>query len=244
MKYYLGIIFLLITLSATPCREVSNKNYVVIWNTGQGQWITSITNETCLHFDVGGEHFPWQKISYQCRHKENHIYLSHWDWDHIGGLSHWPHWPTCMALEPLGKTTTSKFKLIKKIKHCSTKKPDSQNSLWTWSSQQDLKDTNSLSHVSRYHDFLIPGDSPKAQELIWMHQPWISQSKILILGHHGSHTSTSKELLLHLPQLKMAVASARWHRYHHPHAQTEAILRRFHIPLLRTEDWGHIWFEQ
>lgn len=244
MKYYLEIIFLMITLSSTPCSEINNKDYVVVWNTGQGQWVTSITEDTCLHFDVGGEHFPWQKLSRQCRRKENKIFLSHWDWDHIGGLSQWPKWSTCIALNPLGTSTNRKFNLISKIKHCPTGHTAFNEDLWTWSSQQNLKDTNSLSHVSRYLDFLIPGDSPKTQEHLWMEQAWVRQSKILILGHHGSHTSTSEELLRHLPSLKMAVASARWHRYHHPHPETVALLKRFHIPLLRTEDWGHIWFEQ
>jgi competence protein ComEC len=41
----------------------------------------------------------------------------------------------------------------------------------------------------------------------------------------------------------MAIASARWKRYHHPHAEIEALLKQRHIPMIRTEDWGNIWFE-
>jgi competence protein ComEC len=47
-----------------------------------------------------------------------------------------------------------------------------------------------------------------------------------------------------MPGLRVAVASARERRYGHPHQETELILRKFRVPLLRTEDWGNIHFWQ
>ncbi|MGE5084974.1 MAG: hypothetical protein ACM3MG_01640, partial [Bacillota bacterium] len=106
------------------------------------------------------------------------------------------------------------------------------------------KDTNSNSHVVKFENTLLPGDSPQQEEKFWKNQSWIQNTKILVLGHHGSKTSTSAELIASLPNLQMAIASARWARYKHPHPATVAILQKYHIPLLRTEDWGNIWLER
>jgi competence protein ComEC len=112
-----------------------------------------------------------------------------------------------------------------------------------WSPREISKDTNSRSHVVRFGDFLMPGDSPRKQENLWRLDPDFHSAKILVLGHHGSHTSTSEILLKSLPQVRMAVSSARWARYHHPSPEVITVLRRQHIALLRTEDWGNLWFQ-
>jgi competence protein ComEC len=88
---------------------------------------------------------------------------------------------------------------------------------------------------------IFPGDSSKAQEKYWREQA-PAYTKGLILGHHGSSTSTSKELLKQMPSLKWAVASARFRRYGHPHWKVAELLKKHRIPLLKTEDWGHLHF--
>lgn len=65
---------------------------------------------------------------------------------------------------------------------------------------------------------------------------------VLILGHHGSKSSTSEYLLNNL-SIRQSISSARWKRYHHPHPQVLARLQIKKIPNLRTEDWGHIIFQ-
>jgi competence protein ComEC len=75
------------------------------------------------------------------------------------------------------------------------------------------------------------------------HLSGLSGSRILVLGHHGSRTSTSSLLLDHLPRLTAAVSSARFRKYGHPHARVRRDLAKRHIPLLRTEEWGNLHFE-
>ena len=239
------LIFLIITLSATPLRDSSFHSYLVVWNVGQGQFVTAIQEDTCLHFDVGGEFIPFRRIFNFCRDRQNKIFLSHWDWDHIGGLAKWPKALTesCIAIAPIGPTSVHKKNILSRFATCENAPTAAESMTKTWTPKIS-KDTNSESHVTVFKDFLIPGDSPKTQERLWEHLPWIQQSHILILGHHGSRTSTSPELLNQLPHLSMAVASARWARYKHPHTETVALLRKRHIALLKTEDWGSIWFEQ
>lgn len=195
--------FLLITLSATPTSERHARRYMIVWNVGQGQWVTSVEEFTCRHFDVGGERFPWEKIAHLCRDKKNLIYLSHWDWDHIGGLARWPSsWETCVALRPQGTSSPGKMKILSAFSTCGNKMD-----LPYWQGLMTLKkskklDTNAASQVVSYRGFLFPGDSPLKAEKIWQNLSWISSTRVLILGHHGSRTSTSEELLLHLPTLQ------------------------------------------
>lgn len=238
------LIFLIITLSATPLRDSGFHKYLVVWNVGQGQFVTAIEEDECLHFDVGGEFFPFRKLSSLCRDRQNKIFLSHWDWDHIGGLAKWPKVFTnsCIAVAPIGPTSDHKKNILDRFTPCAPNAISvAETKTWT---PQVSKDTNSESHVTVFKDFLIPGDSPKTQERLWEHIPWIHQTRVLILGHHGSRTSTSPDLLNELPHLHTAVASARWARYKHPHAATVALLRKRRIALLKTEDWGSIWFEE
>ena len=215
------------------------KSVFIVWNVGQGQWVTKVDHEACLHFDVGGEFKPSsQKLKLYCDKKQNALFFSHWDWDHIGLVKYLDlHLPqVCIAQMPGGVGSESKVRLLKSIPACA-KKNFSVQTLFA----HDAKSTNANSNIFVQRDILIPGDSPTSQEKLWLHQ-LTSSLKIhtLILGHHGSRTSTSLELLSALPHLRLAIVSARKKRYGHPHLQTLFRLQKHHISVLRTEDWGHI----
>ncbi|WP_374073886.1 ComEC/Rec2 family competence protein [Bdellovibrio bacteriovorus] len=240
MKYF---VFLVLSLSASLLKDISSHSYMVVWNVGQGQWVTAVTPTHCYHFDTGGEYFPWEKIFRSCEGKQNVLSLSHWDWDHIGALSK-PALRSrlknlCIALRPIGKSSARKMALLKSFSACEKSLPED---LLSWTPQRQAK-SNDQSHVVRFGNVLLPGDSSSSQEKIWRFLPWVTQSQVLILGHHGSATSTSEDLLRSLPHLKLSISSARWSRYKHPHSSTEARLAKARIPLLRTEDWGNIWIE-
>jgi competence protein ComEC len=95
---------------------------------------------------------------------------------------------------------------------------------------------------------LLPGDSTREAELIWRHQLAAHkiQNKIhvIVLGHHGSKTSTSDELLDSLgDSVLMGVTSARKKRYGHPHKTVTKRLQKNSISTFSTEAWGTIRFE-
>lgn len=212
---------------------------LIVWNVGQGQWVTLVNAESCLHFDVGGEFKPSsKKLREFCGAggKENFLYFSHWDWDHIGLAkflsSQLPR--TCIAQMPGGEGSEAKMRLLKSFSNCKAR--DSKLKIL---SAHDGKTPNANSNVFVALGVLIPGDSPTSQEKLWSQK--ISKSiRTLILGHHGSRTSTGKDLLDRLPNLQVAIASARKKRYGHPHSQTLFRLQMHQIPVLRTEDWGTI----
>lgn len=216
---------------------------LIIWNVGQGSWATEVDADTCIHYDMGGEKSPHSKILKSCQQKSNILALSHLDWDHRSFLrqnqksfSHfcWFALPDDPRWSRL-RTQFVNFRLCEnsdatlKI-HRSWDAPKS-------------RDPNSSSDVFFSLNFksLFPGDLPKKYELR-IDPRDRARTRILILGHHGSQTSTSEKFLKSLPRLKMAIVSAREQKYHHPHPKTKALLRALSIPLLRTEDWGHIHF--
>jgi competence protein ComEC len=237
-------IFLLLFLSASRLHlEEADHDFLVVWDVGQGQWATWVTAEACFHFDVGGERMPSFQIKKLCRGKNNSVYLSHWDWDHISFagklLRLLPR--TCLSLPPEGKSSAHKMKMLAMFPRCLQTTASIRS---IYQSAGGPAQSNDLSHVLLMQNkYLIPGDSTKQAEKAWATVPELASTKWLLLGHHGSRTSTSEELLQRLPRLKVAVASARFRKYGHPHAEVIARLRRHHVPLLRTEDWGHLIFQ-
>jgi competence protein ComEC len=244
MKFrYLLFLSLLLLASATPLgTEPAFRQLFVVWNIGQGQWATWVRGDVCHHFDMGGEKMPARKIKSLCRDRENRIYLSHWDWDHVGfaGKARRLFPRVCLALAPEGPSSPRKMNLLKGLPACPAL-PEEIRSLYR---AEPSKNSNDLSHVLLVGGrILIPGDSTTKQEKIWDQVSGMGGVGLLLLGHHGSRTSTSEDLLRTLSSLKMAVASARFRKYGHPHAEVITRLRAHHVPLLRTEDWGNLWFE-
>lgn len=229
----------------------NHRPRLIIWDVGQGQWITLSHSHFCWHFDMGGEKFPKQSLLKECLHKKNYVSYSHWDWDHIGlskkALRTLPS--LCMVHPPLGPTTAKKSRFLLQISKC---RPPSKKVTAIELLDQEAKGlaktkvrlslSNLISRIYIVHQkILLPGDSPKEAERFWLRRlPQKQKITWLIAGHHGSHTSTSAHLLKSLSSLKGAVASARKRRYGHPHEKTSFSLRKKGIPILSTNDWGHI----
>lgn len=215
---------------------------LIVWNVGQGQWVTYSSPTHCLHFDMGGERFP-VKSHTVCKDKKNLIFLSHADLDHVSFMKSFvlsQYKSTCF----FGKLRDHRKKwinqLIDRISPCSDSLKVTEIK---WIDRTHSSLPNALSRVFVFRNFLIPGDSPIKQERLWINNlPHNHKIKFLILGHHGSRTSTSDDLLHKLPHLKLAIASSRKSRYGHPHSTVIKKLKKRKTPLLITEQWGHIHF--
>lgn len=204
----------------------------VTWNVGQGSWATFITPETCYHFDMGGEVFPKHVISL-CKTRNNPIYLTHLDWDHINFISRFAKQVRSVCIEYPKKLIRS----LENYKSCQS------NPRWirTVFSGEANQGKNGGSIVYQVGDsVIVAGDSLMRQEKLWA--PKIRKPiNLLILGHHGSRTSTSM-LLLKKSQPKMAIASSRKMRYGHPHKMVEDKLKKQRVPVLKTETLGSLYF--
>ncbi len=235
------LIFLILFFKMSTANAPNQFNQWIIWNVGQGQWVTKITNDTCTHFDFGGEVFSLKKIkplfNKNCKHKINQLYLSHADWDHYAFYNFilQNSTKTCWKLKP----DEPLKKLNLEIPYCSKAYPDSKTDILFY--DQTPKNRNDTSTVIQKEGFLIPGDSTIKQEKKWVKNISADQRiEFLILGHHGSRTSTSDLLLSRLPDLKMAIATSRFKKYGHPHKDVIERLQKHHLNAIRTESWGSI----
>lgn len=214
---------------------------LIVWNVGQGQWVSLVGMGECWHFDTGGEFMNWSALQKNCGSRKNRIFLSHWDHDHIGFAAPLARRMNACLQEigPAPRVSSRKRQSLRRIPKCDSELTE----IWTWRPSQG-RAANELSLVFGVRGALLPGDSPKNQETQWVRKmPRSLHTHLLVLGHHGSRTSTSQELLTRLPHLRIAISSARFNRYGHPHRETVELLKRWRIPLLKTEDWGSIAIE-
>lgn len=231
-------IFLVCLFKMTWAHAPAHKDYFVIRNVGQGLWTTRVQNDACEHYDFGGEMFLSAQIKkrfiLQCYNKLNVLHLSHADWDHFAFLEFISRhskrlcWgtrpPEPLKNEPYG------------IPFCEN---NSDHTLFYDSTSSQRNDRSIIQLVN---SILIPGDSSIKMEKIWSKtlRPYQNKIKHLLLSHHGSRTATGNDLLRELPQLKLAIASARFQKYRHPHIEVTKKLREHKVPLIKTEDWGDI----
>lgn len=241
MKRFLVIFLIVFTLPHHLARDRSSL--FVVWSVGQGLWSTAVDENTCHHFDVGGEVSVLNWVKTVCRSRENQIWLSHADKDHINFFSSLArNLPSvCWSETPAKPWPRGLTQTINQIHKC-LRKPLNDYELYRPTFNFIPRDRNRTSRVVRFASFLIPGDSSKIDEKIWQDQLALQKVAVLVLGHHGSRTSTSEQLLARLKHLQMAVASARLARYGHPHIETVAALHAHGVPVLRTEDWGSLGF--
>ena len=109
---------------------------------------------------------------------------------------------------------------------------------------QDVKNTNNTSIINRLVfnniSFLFLGDAYKSVERKLVSDGVYLDSDILKVGHHGSKTSTSKELLESVNPCMAVISAGKDNRYGHPHEQVLEILNDYGIRVLRTDEIGDI----
>jgi competence protein ComEC len=103
---------------------------------------------------------------------------------------------------------------------------------------------NSIGLRVQYGGFamLLTGDSETDERRWWLaHCPeLVGDCSILKLAHHGSRNGTDARWL-ELVNPDLAVASlGKGNSYGHPHSETITLLRKFQVPLLRTDQRGTI----
>lgn len=215
------------------------KSYWIIRNVGQGLWVTRVENSRCIHYDFGGERIKLIQLTRRfradCQFKKNILNLSHPDYDHYSfkNMIVSQSKNVCWNTLPHGG-----FFLKGSTPFC-----DKENShVLFYTKAEKAKNNNSV--VMHHFPFLLPGDSTIKMEKSWARTKKFQSSnyKYLILGHHGSLTSTGNFLISRLKPIKLAIASSRYLKYKHPHPSLVQRLKKNKIPLISTEDWGNLVF--
>ncbi|MCZ0891878.1 DNA internalization-related competence protein ComEC/Rec2 [Ligilactobacillus saerimneri] len=97
--------------------------------------------------------------------------------------------------------------------------------------------------------FFFSGDLDQAGEKAILHQNPDLKIDYLKLGHHGSKTATSIELLRQVEPQIAIISAGRNNRYHHPSEETVTKLNERKIPFMNTAEVGMIkikkgWHEE
>jgi len=111
---------------------------------------------------------------------------------------------------------------------------------------EDTKEENdnSIGVRLQYGGFsmLLTGDSEPPSRAWWAAncRDLIRDCSVLKLAHHGSHNGTDADWLdIVRPELAV-VSVGQGNSYGHPHSETLDLLKRYQIPLIRTDQWGTI----
>lgn len=191
--------------------------------------------------DMGGEFAPLHKIIKHCKYKNNRIYISHADRDHINFYGRFTKSIKSHCLVKPGNDFLKFAKLSKKTASLCPKQNNTPIKIIYNPRQKKVKNRNELSKVFIIEgQVLNPGDSLNKNELSWARNQNLKNITILILGHHGSLTSNSNYLVKKLPLLKFSITSARKKRYGHPHGRVRLRFKLNQTPVLSTEHWSHI----
>jgi competence protein ComEC len=87
---------------------------------------------------------------------------------------------------------------------------------------------------------LLTGDAPAAGELLFLPRLLSPRAQVLKVGHHGSHTSTSQELVERIRPETALVSVGLRNRYGHPHREVLDRLQEAGARVLRTDRDGTV----
>lgn len=108
----------------------------------------------------------------------------------------------------------------------------------------DYSDLNNYSIAIRVQDgntsFLITGDAEAASEAEMVASGLSLDSDVYVMGHHGSGTSTSWDLLQAATPEYAVLSCGAGNSYGHPHIESMEKLQAMEIQLLRTDKQGNI----
>ena len=211
--------------------SVQTKNHVLLYDTGD-----SFFNGSDLGKLVIVPYYTALRVK-----KIDTLVISHPDKDHRGGL------PSIEKEIPVKQLLVNDPNFYKRGLNCH-KYPE-----WQWDGVQfrffpikiSAQDRNNsccvLQVKTSQGSLLLPGDiERKAENYLVKHYGSELKSQVLILPHHGSKTSSSKEFLQAVsPQF--AIASLGFdNRFRFPHQQTVAALKNLAIDFYRTDECGMI----
>lgn len=185
----------------------------------------------------------------------NGIVITHPDADHFGNL------PAVLNALPVAKIVVSKAgfnhqkwqqQMAAYQPHLSIKILEGGNwqtiipdILWAWTddiiTQEDLNESSIVTYLKLPHrSFLNMGDLDQLGEQKLLKAAPNLAADMLKIGHHGSNTSTSDELLNQLdPQLAL-ISVGKNNRYGHPHQEVTSLFAQKQIPYMTTAESGAI----
>ena len=244
-----------------------NQNYLMFLDVGQGDSILIHSKDKTMLVDTGGvmnySMEKWQErknkkfltnyvtipvLKKLGIRKIDYLVLTHGDFDHMGeALKLIKQYRVEDIYLNQGNFNLLEKKVIKKYRHVYQIREKEEIVLGNINIVQinkEFSDENDSSSILLMYyknkKILLTGDASKKSEEYILNKYNIGKIDVLKIGHHGSKTSTSDELLEELRPSLAIISCGKNNRFNHPHKETIDKLKEYRIKYLRTDISGTI----
>lgn len=252
------LIFLLINTKENTYENLVELeiNYIDV---GQGNAVLVKNKDKSLLIDGGNRSnssYYYNYIKNKNIKKIDYMIASHYDEDHIAGLiSILENYEVLNVLAPAYKKDTKIYKSFKKslsnsnAKLINPKQGDKfylgdakVEIFWPKVYRNRIDNDNSIVVKISYGNmsFLFPADASKNVEDQLIYSGYNLKSDVLMLGHHGSKYSSSKEFVKEVNPKLAIISVGKNNRYKHPSNEVLNLLNKENIKILRTDLDGNI----
>lgn len=228
-----------------PAKLPTGAAAVTVWDVGQGLSVEIQTASHVLLFDSGTEAAAQMNVLPNLRAQGlralDGLVLSHHDNDHDGGA------PLLQRQLPVRQLWAGQPSFYPQAGGCG------DGIHWQWDGvhfeflrpdgvfEADNDQSCVLRVVAGKNAVLLTGDLSRAGERALVDKYGAGLfSQLLVLGHHGSRSSSDGTFLNAVSPVWAVASSGFANAYRHPSADTQNRLRAHGIRLLRT-DWGGAW---
>ena len=233
--FCLNLLVIFIPIKNYICEQVS------FINVGQGSSTLIRSGNTTILIDTGG--LTYKDIGRENLipyFKKNRIYdidlliTTHDDFDHSGAV-------TSLKENFKVKRYVTDYNVFPiKIGNFEFKNYNIYPELWNEENDESLV----IGFKTKKHHYLIMGDAPSKIEKRIIQDNRKIPCDILLVGHHGSKTSTSKEFIEYVKPKVGIISCGRNNKYGHPNNEVLDILKKYHVKIRRTDLEGTITYWQ
>ena len=244
-----------------------NQNYLMFLDVGQGDSILIHSKDKTMLVDTGGvinySREKWQERKNKKSltnyvtipvlkklgiRKIDYLVLTHGDFDHMGeALKLIKQYSVEDIYLNQGNFNSLEKNVIKKYRHVYQIREKEKIVLGNINIVQinkEFSDENDSSSILLMYyknkKILLTGDASKKSEEYILNKYNIGKIDVLKIGHHGSMTSTSDELLKELRPSLAIISCGKNNRFNHPHKEIIDKLKEYRIKYLRTDISGTI----
>lgn len=234
---------------------------VHVLDVGQGLSVFIRSGDCCLLYDGGGETASSFVVSYLQRHGVellDYVVASHYDSDHLSGIVGAVNaFPTGILIAPdyeadtpvydsfLAAVEERQLQVTRPVP--GTVYPLGDGSFEILAPQgTEYGDENDNSVVVKVsigeQSLLLTGDASRGSEQEMLTLGNTPDSDVLLIGHHGSFSSTQEDFLEMVSPDYTIVSCGLGNDYGHPAQRVTELLSEHQIPLYRTDVQGTIDF--
>lgn len=252
-----AVFSLCIALLASWAEPLLDTYRVTVLDVGQGQCVLLQSEGRTYMVDCGGSHDETTAdtaasllLSQGISHLDG-VILTHYDWDHVGAAAYlMGRIGTDVLILPEGPGAAVWEPALTEGQNSQIFRAD-EDMIITWGNTcitvyaaQDTETTNESSLCVLFQtencDILITGDRSTAGEAALVRSVQLPKLDALIVGHHGSNSSTGS-LLLQVTQPEIALISVgEENAYGHPSPAVLARLESYGCQIRRTDMEGTI----